>query len=145
MLQTSKTIVWTNYFPSCHTGSACAYFIKNIFSINTQKRTDLSHIIMIFYYYLWTYTTFMTKVATVFSLLMMLTKENEIPSCSLCDSSHRIHADTQTTHTMCTGHPVVIKSVHFHQLRQKLLTCSLSSRDPITALNSHPVTMLTHN
>lgn len=36
-------------------------------------------------------------------------------------------------------------TVSFLQLRQKLVTCSLSSRDPITALNSLGVTMLAHN
>lgn len=33
----------------------------------------------------------------------------------------------------------------FLQFRQKQATCSLGSRDPITALNSLSVTMLTHN
>lgn len=36
-------------------------------------------------------------------------------------------------------------TVSLLQLRQKLVTCSLSSRDPINALNSLPVTMLIHS
>lgn len=72
------------------------------------------------------------------TLYVKLSQRNEDSQRAQC-TKHMQHAqcpaDTQWSSNI----------VSFLQLKQKLVTCSLSSRDPITALNSHPVTMLTHN